>query len=181
MDLKTLEDELNIITKNFESYLREIQVHQVSPMILKNILIDTENSNGKKTKSNLMNIAFISVKNNKTLVIEPKDTSNSPAIYKALTNAKLNANTSKANDNIEMTFLPITSEDREKFVKTINESLNGFKMQIKTKRQDFLNKYKKLSKEEFNKIDKKVQEKIDKTNKALADLNKNKITELSKV
>lgn len=175
-----LETEYTNIIKKFEEYLKEIQMHQVTPALLKNIIVEIDNEKGKKQKSNIMQFATIDIKNNKTLLVQPKTSSHTNAIYKAISSS-INANVSKINETIEIVYPPTTSEDRKKTEKIITESLNGYKMQIKNKRQDYLKEFKKLSKEEFNKIEKKAQEKTDKANEALDKLNKSKIQEISKV
>ena len=98
---------------------------------------------GGAQKLRVQELATISAPDTQTLVVDPWDKSIIGEIAKGILSANVGMNPSIDGDIIRISFPPLTTEDREKYVKLLSTKLEGAKVMIRQIRGDAMHEIKK--------------------------------------
>jgi len=98
---------------------------------------------GGQQKLKVQELATISASDAQTLVVDPWDKSIIGEIAKGILSANVGMNPSIDGDIIRISFPPLTTEDREKYVKLLSTKLEGAKVMIRQIRGDAMHEIKK--------------------------------------
>jgi len=118
---------------------------------------------GGTQKLKIQELATITTPDTQTLVIDPWDKSIIGEIRQGILAANIGMNPAIAGEIIRIFLPPLTTEDREKYVKLLSTKLENGKIQIRQIRGDTMQKIKKsfeekeLSEDEKFDLEKKIQ------------------------
>jgi ribosome recycling factor len=98
---------------------------------------------GGQQKLKVQELATISAPDPQTLVIDPWDKSIIGEISKGMLAANVGMNPSIDGELIRVSFPPLTTEDREKYVKLLSTKLEGARVMIRQIRGDAMHEIKK--------------------------------------
>ncbi len=177
-----LQSQLDKTIDHLKTKLATLQAGKATPTMVDEIQVENYGS-----MMPLKSVANISCPDNKTIKIEPWDKSSIGAIAKAIQESDLGINPQNMGDHLFLPIPPMTEERRKKLVKIVKEEEETAKISVRNIRHDFLKKVKaqkddnEISEDEQKKLEKDIQEKIDETNKKIAEMAKNKETDIMKV
>lgn len=138
-----------------------IRTGRATPSLIENIIVPAY---GGTQRLRVLEVAGISAPDPTQLVISPWDKSIIGDIRKGILEANLGMNPSIDGEIIRITFPPLTTEDREKYVKLLSQKLEVGKVAIRQVRADEMHDIKKkfeekeLTEDQNFAFEKKIQE-----------------------
>lgn len=180
MEQKEIQTKLNEIKDWLQREFAGIRTGQASPALLDSVKAE---SYGSLTPINQM--SSIGIEDARTLRITPWDTSQIPAIEKALHEADLGVSVATDSAGVRAVFPELTVERRAQLQKLAKAKLEDARIRVRSVRDDVMKEIDKKEKNgdisEDDKYTKKesVQEAVDNINKSLEALYSQKETELN--
>lgn len=133
-----------------------IRTGRATPSLVENIMVPAY---GGTQVLRVLETASITAPDTQTLVISPWDKSIIGDIRKGILEANIGMNPSIDGEVIRISFPPLTTEDREKYVKLLSGKLENGKVLIRSVRADEMHEIKKrFEAKEITEDDKKDEE-----------------------
>ena len=135
----------------------------------------------------ILELASITTPDTQTIVISPWDKSIIGDIKKGILEANLGMNPSIDGEVIRISFPPLTTEDREKYVKLLSQKLETGKVMARQVRADGMQEIKKkfeskeITEDEKFSLEKEIQETTDSFVSKIDDLGEKKKQELLQI
>ena len=135
----------------------------------------------------LKGTANISCPDAQTIRVEPWDKSIIGDIERAIRDGGLGLNPQNMGEHMLIPVPPMTEERRGQMVKRVHQESENTKIVVRNVRQDSLKKIKhqkdekEISEDEYSRFEKQIQEKVDEANKTIAEVTKNKETEITTI
>jgi ribosome recycling factor len=142
---------------------------------------------GGAQKLKINELATITAPEPENIIIDPWDKSIIGEIKKGIEAANIGMNPSIDGEIVRITFPPMTTQDREKYVKLLNKKIENGKIMIRQIRGDFMKdiktgfEEKEISEDEKFNLEKKLQEITDKFTDNLDEIAKVKEAEIMKI
>ena len=156
--------------------ISSIRTGKATPVLVEELSVSVY---GGQQEMKVNELATISTADAQTLIIEPWDKSIIGEIKKGIESANIGMNPSIDGEIIRITLPPLTTEDREKYIKLLSSKLESGKVMIRQVRRDALKEIrvqyedKQVSEDEKFNQEKKLQDitdeyvgKIDKAGEA---------------
>ncbi len=163
-------DETPIVTKmqkvvdTIVSDISGIRTGRATPSLVENISVPAY---GGTQTLRVLEVASITATDTQTLVISPWDKSIIGDIRKGILEANMGMNPSIDGEVIRISFPPLTTEDREKYVKLLSGKLENGKIMVRSVRADEMHDIKKnfedkkITEDEKSDFESKIQELTD--------------------
>ncbi|WKZ25652.1 MAG: ribosome recycling factor [bacterium] len=155
-------DQASVITKfqkvvdSVAQDISGIRTGRATPSLVENIMVPAY---GGTQVLRVLETASITAPDTQTLVISPWDKSIIGDIRKGILEANIGMNPSIDGEVIRISFPPLTTEDREKYVKLLSGKLENGKVLIRSVRADEMHEIKKrFEAKEITEDDKKDEE-----------------------
>jgi len=178
--LKTSEEQMQKALDYFQEKLKAVRTGKANPEIFDRIKISYYGS-----EVSLKEVATISAKDGRSLVIQPFDLGNLKAIKEAISNSDLNLTPTDDGKLIRINLPLMTKENREKEAKRIlKESEILIKVPIRNIRKNGMDKLKKieeLSEDDKKRIQEKLEELTKKFNKQAEVILENKVKDIKTI
>lgn len=142
---------------------------------------------GGAQKLKINELATITAPDAQTIIIDPWDKSIIGEIKKGIESANIGMNPSIDGEIIRMVMPPMTTEDREKYVKLLGKKIENGKIMIRQIRGDFMKdikdgfEKKEVSEDEKFNFEKQLQQITDEFTKNLDEIEKAKSTDIMKI
>jgi ribosome recycling factor len=137
----TLKGEMQKQLDHFDRELKKIRTGRASTTLVEDIPVECY---GNKMK--LRDVATITTADAQTIVIQPWDQGNIPAIESAIDDAHLGLTAQNDGAVIKLRVPPMTAEQRENLVKNVHKKLEECKVAVRNVRKDFNNWIRDLEK-----------------------------------
>ncbi len=156
MDENLVSSKFQKVVDNLYSDISGIRTGRATPSLVENIVVPAY---GGTQRLRIMEVASISSPDPSQIVISPWDKSIIGDIRKGIMEANINMNPSIDGEIIRIVMLPLTTEDREKFVKLLSQKLEVGRVAIRQIRADIMHDIKKSFEEKtITEDDKREQE-----------------------
>lgn len=139
--IKKAEDKMKKRIEDLRAELSSIRAGRASPAVLDKLSVDYYG-----TPTPVQQVAAVSVKEGKMLVIQPWDKSLIRAIEKAIQTSDLGINPSNDGNVIRLQFPPLTEERRREIGKQAHKYGEEAKVSVRNVRRDANEKLKKMEK-----------------------------------
>lgn len=157
MDESSIRQKMQQVVDLVTSDAGSIRTGRATPVLVENIVIDAY---GGTQKLKVKELATISVPDTQTIVLDPWDKSIIGDIRKGINLANIGLNPAIDGEIIRIAFPPLTTEDREKFVKLLSTKLENGRIMIRQLRgEEMRNVRESFDKKEISEDDKFDQEK----------------------
>lgn len=140
MDENKLRTKMTQVLDLVRTDIASIRTGRVTPALVENIVVGVY---GGTQKMKIVELGTISVVDPQTLTIEPWDKSIIGEIRKGILEANVGLNPSMDETKIRISLPPLTTEDREKYVKLLSGKLENGKILIRQARADAMQESKK--------------------------------------
>jgi len=158
MDEPSLKDRMQKVLDLVASDVSSIRTGRVTPSLVEDIVVEVY---GGQQKLKIVELASITVADTQTLVISPWDKSIIGEIRKGIMAANVGLNPSIDGEVLRISMPPLTTEDREKYVKLLSGKLENGRIMIRQIRAEAMKDVSKAFEEkEFGEDDKFRQEKL---------------------
>lgn len=167
---------------HFKMEIAGIRAGRANPSLIENIPVSAYGGTMK-----LNEVGNISAPQPTLLTVQVWDGSILDNVIKAIQEANLGLNPSNEGTMIRLPIPPLTAERREEFIKLLHQKLEAARVEIRQKRADFRNEWKKASdggefgEDEFFRREKLLQELVDKKILEIENLGKAKEEELTQI
>ncbi|MEK7188253.1 MAG: ribosome recycling factor [Patescibacteria group bacterium] len=131
-----------------------IRTGRAAPSLIEDIIISAYGGTGRLR---LVELATITTPDSQTLLISPWDKSIIGEIKQSILTANIGVNPSMDSDAIRISFPPMTTEDREKYVKLLSTKIESGRIMIRQVRGEFMHEIKKVFAEKTISEDEKFQ------------------------
>ncbi|MEK7550370.1 MAG: ribosome recycling factor [Patescibacteria group bacterium] len=181
----------NLITSKFQkvidlltSDVGTIRTGRATPSLVENIIVPAY---GSTQRLRIMELASISAPDPSQIVISPYDKSIIGDIRKGIEAANIGMNPSIDGEIIRISMPPLTTEDREKYVKLLSAKLENGKVMIRQIRGDEMHEIKKkfeeksVTEDEKFGQEKRLQELTDQFIGKIEEIGEKKKTELLQI
>ena len=128
------------VLETLQSDIAGIRTGRATPSLVENIVVPAY---GGTQRLRVMEVASISSPDPSQIVISPWDKSIIGDIRKGIMEANLNMNPSIDGEIIRISMQPLTTEDREKFVKLLSQKLEVGRVAVRQVRADEMHEIKK--------------------------------------
>ena len=156
MDQTLLNQKFQKVVDSVASDISGIRTGRATPSLVENIMVPAY---GGTQMMRVMEVASITAPDTTMLVISPWDKSIIGDIRKGILEANMGMNPSIDGEVIRIAFPPLTTEDREKYVKILSQKLETGKVSIRSVRADEMHEIKKkFEAKEITEDDKKDDE-----------------------
>ncbi len=161
MPTENLEKQSKKVVENLKKELASLQIWKASPSILDSIEIFIPHWGLKQKLNQLANVSVI---DNQTLKVQPRDKSIISYIEKSIQESGIGLNPLNHWDHILIKIPPLTGERREELKKYIKKIWEDYKISIRNIRQQFLKdikaqyENKEISEDEKNNLNKEIDE-----------------------
>jgi len=156
MDQTSLSQKFQKVVDSVASDISGIRTGRATPSLVENIMVPAY---GGTQMMRVMEVASITAPDTTMLVISPWDKSIIGDIRKGILEANMGMNPSIDGEVIRIAFPPLTTEDREKYVKILSQKLETGKVSIRSVRADEMHEIKKkFEAKEITEDDKKDDE-----------------------
>lgn len=141
-----------------------IRTGRAAPSLVEDIMVDAY---GGASRLRILELASITAPDPQTLVIAPWDKQVVGEIRKGIESANVGLSPVISGDIIRIVFPPLTTEDREKYVKLLRQKLENGRVMVRQVRQDGMHSIKRafeqktISEDEKNRQEKRLQEVTD--------------------
>ncbi len=157
MDQSSVSQKFQKVVDSVASDISGIRTGRATPSLVENIMVPAY---GGTQMMRVMEVASITAPDTTMLVISPWDKSIIGDIRKGILEANMGMNPSIDGEVIRIAFPPLTTEDREKYVKILSGKLENGKVSIRSVRADEMHEIKKkFEAKEITEDDKKDDEK----------------------
>lgn len=181
MDENSIKQPMSQVLDLVRQDIGTIRTGRATPSLVEDIIVDAY---GGASKLRILELASITAPDPQTLVITPWDKQVVGEIRKGIEAANVGLSPVIAGDLIRINFPPMTTEDREKYVKLLHQKLESGRVMVRQVRQGANHEIKiafeakTISEDEKNRQEKKVQEITDDYTKQIEDIGKTKENEL---
>ncbi len=164
--------------------IASVRAGRVSPSLVSDLLVTVY---GGQQRLKIQELATISVLDAQTLEIEPWDKSIIGEIRQGILASGLNLNPIISGEKIRIVVPPMTSEDREKYLKLVSTKLEAGRVMIRQIRGDFMKEIqrsfenKEMGEDDKFDQEKKLQEITDEFVRLINELGEKKKEELMQV
>jgi len=178
--LKKMQQVLDLVVSDIAS----IRTGRSTPALVEDLKVRVY---GGTQEMAVNEIASISAPDNQTLVIDPWDKSIIGEIRQGIMAANVGMNPSIDGEIIRIAFPPLTTEDREKYIKLLSRKIESGRVMIRQVRGDAMQdlkhafEKKEISEDERFGKEKNLQKITDEFTKKVEDLGKRKESELRQV
>jgi len=161
-----------------------IRTGRANSSLIEDLIIDAY---GGTQKLKIKELSTITVPDAQTIVLDPWDKSIIGDIRKGITLANIGLNPSIDGEIIRISFPPLTTEDREKYVKLLSTKLENGKVMIRQLRGEAMRdvresfEKKEISEDEKFDFEKKIQEITDEHIGKIEEIGKRKREELLQI
>lgn len=139
MDLTDFKTQLQNTVNSLKEELKSIRTGRANPIIIEHLSVDAY---GGSTKMRLMEMATITTEGSSALVIAPFDPSTVPDIEKAILKSPLGLSPQVQGTRIIIRIPPLSQEQREKYVKLVNQTVEDKRNVVRNHRDDIRKKIK---------------------------------------
>lgn len=177
---EAMQKAVDALTKEIAS----IRTGRATPSLVEDVVVSAY---GGAQRLRVMELASITAPDTQMLIIEPWDKSVIGEIRQAILAANVGLNPSIDNDKIRITLPPLTTEDREKYVKLLKVKLEEGRVSVRNARAEAMHEVKKafeaksITEDDNFAQEKRVQELTDDFIKKIEELGAKKEEELRKV
>lgn len=184
MNEKQLRDEMDKAVDIFKDDISLMRTGRATPQMVENIVVGAY---GGAQRLKIMELANINAPDPQSLVIDPWDKSIIGDIKKGIELANLGLSPNIDGEIIRIAVPPMTSEDRQKFVKLLSTKLENSKVAIRQIRGDAMKEIKdnldkkEISEDDSKRLETQVQKITDEFNEKLEEISENKEKELLQV
>jgi len=128
MDETSIRTKMQQVVDLVSTDTASIRTGRATPCLVEDITIDAY---GGSQKLKVKELATITVPDNQTIVLDPWDKSIIGEIRKGIVLADVGLNPSVDGEIIRISFPPLTTEDREKYVKLLSTKLENGKVMVR--------------------------------------------------
>lgn len=184
MDESSVRSKMQSSLTAVASDIAGIRTGRATPALVENIICPAY---GGTQHLRIMELASISSPDPSQIVINPWDKSIIGDIKKGILEANIGMNPSIDGELIRIAMSPLTTEDREKYVKLLSQKLENGKVIIRQLRADEMHEIKKkfeakeITEDENFAFEKKLQEITDEFVKKIDEMGEKKKTELLQI
>ncbi|MBI4973770.1 ribosome recycling factor [Candidatus Roizmanbacteria bacterium] len=139
MDLSDFKQQLSLTATALTEDLKTIRTGRANPIIIEQLVVDAY---GGSTKLKLMEMATITTEGPAALVIVPFDPSAIPDIEKAILKSPLGLSPQVQGTRLIIRVPPLSEEQREKYVKLVNQKIEEKRNIVRNHRDDVRKKIK---------------------------------------
>lgn len=164
MDETSVSQKMQKVVDSVQSDISGIRTGRATPSLVENIMVPAY---GGTQMMRVLEVASITAPDPQMLVISPWDKSIIGDIRKGILEANMGMNPSIDGEVIRIAFPPLTTEDREKYVKLLSAKLENGKVMIRQVRADEMHDIKKqleekiLTEDDAKDLETKAQELTD--------------------
>lgn len=134
-----------------------IRTGRATPALVEDIIVDAY---GGASRLKIVELATITAPDPQSLLISPWDKSVVSAVRRAIEAANIGLSPVVSGDTIRINLPPLTSEDRERYIKLLHQKLESGRVMIRQVRQDGMHEIKKkFEAKELSEDEKILQEK----------------------
>lgn len=156
MDIPSLTQKFQKVLDILSADISGIRTGRATPSLVENIIVPAY---GGTQSLRVLETASITAPDTQTLVISPWDKSIIGDIRKGILEANIGMNPSIDGEVIRISFPPLTTEDREKYVKLLSSKLENGRVMVRQVRGDEMQEIKKrFENKELTEDDKKDEE-----------------------
>jgi len=174
------------IIEKLKEELKSVRTGAVSPALVENITVETY---GGQTKLKILELAAITTAPPQSLVISPFDPSTIKDIEKALIQSQSNLGASPVvqNNQIFLKFPPLSTEQREKFAKLVNQIIENTRQKIRNLRDQERKaiktafEKKEITEDQKFKKEKEIDTQTQKINEIIEEIKTKKINEVMNI
>lgn len=184
MDETSLRSKMQKVIDVVTSDVAGIRTGRATPALVENVVVPAY---GGTQRLRIMELASITSPDPTSIVISPWDKSIIGDIKKGILEANIGMNPSIDGEILRIVMPPLTTEDREKYVKLLSSKLENGKVMVRQIRADEMHEVKKKSEEKSITEDekfaqeKKLQEITDEFIKKIEEMGEKKKTELLQI
>lgn len=181
MDETSLTSKMQTAVNSVAGDIAGVRTGRASPALVENIIVPAY---GGQQRLRVMEVASITAPDPSQIVISPWDKSIIGDIRKGLLEANVGLNPSIDGEILRIAIPPMTTEDREKYVKILSQKLEAGRVMVRQVRGDAMHEVKakfeakEISEDEKYAQEKKVQELTDSYVAKIEELGEKKKTEL---
>lgn len=164
MDEASINQKMQKVVDSVVADISGIRTGRATPSLVENIMVPAY---GGTQMMRVLEVASITAPDTQMLVISPWDKSIIGDIRKGIMEANMGMNPSIDGEVIRISFPPLTTEDREKYVKLLSSKLENGKVLIRSVRADEMHDVKKsfedkvITEDERKDAESKIQELTD--------------------
>ncbi len=164
MDINSISSKFQKVLDVVVSDIASVRTGRVAPSLVENIVCPAY---GGTQNLRILELASITAPDPYTLVISPWDKSIIGDIKKGILEANLGMNPSIDGEVLRISFPPLTTEDREKYVKILSQKIESGRVMIRQIRGEEMHNIKKkfeakeITEDERAEQEKKIQELTD--------------------
>lgn len=164
MDQASINQKMQKVVDSVIADISGIRTGRATPSLVENIMVPAY---GGTQMMRVLEVASITAPDTTMLVISPWDKSIIGDIRKGILEANMGMNPSIDGEVIRISFPPLTTEDREKYVKLLSSKLENGKVMVRSVRADEMHEVKKqfedkvITEDEKKDAETKVQELTD--------------------
>lgn len=140
MDESTIRSKMQQVLGLITSDVAGIRTGRATPALVENLSVAVY---GGQQKLKIQELATISTTDSQTIIIDPWDKSIIGEIRQGILLANIGMNPSLDGQIIRITLPPLTTEDRENYVRLLNTKLENSRVMIRQIRGDFMHNIKK--------------------------------------
>ena len=180
--MTSIKDQIQKSIEHLKHEFSGLQIGRASSALVENLSVDAYGA-----IQPLKAVASISIPDSKSVSIEPWDKSMLGAIEKAIQNSDLNMNPTNNGNSVILNIPPLTEERRRDLVKVVGRMAEDAKISIRNVRHDALSRLKReehdgdITEDDRKRSEKQIQEQVDKANSEIAQLAKDKETQIMTV
>ena len=161
MDEASITQKMQKVVDSVAQDISGIRTGRATPSLIENIMVPAY---GGTQSMRVLEVASITAPDSQMLVISPWDKSIIGDIRKGILEANMGMNPSIDGEVIRISFPPLTTEDREKYVKLLSQKLENGKVMIRSVRADEMHiikkgfEDKKITEDERDDFESRLQE-----------------------
>ena len=164
MDTNLVSSKMQKVVDSVQADISGIRTGRATPSLVESIMVPAY---GGTQMLRVLEVASITAPDTSMLVISPWDKSIIGDIRKGILEANMGMNPSIDGEVIRISFPPLTTEDREKYVKLLSQKLENGKVTVRSVRADEMHEIKKsfedkvITEDEKKDAESKIQELTD--------------------
>lgn len=184
MDEIKIRSRMQTVLEMVQQGVGTIRTGRATPALVEGIVVDCY---GSTQKLRVLELASITAPDSQTLLVSPWDKSIIGEIRAGIEKANIGLTPVIAGEVIRINLPPMTSEDRENYVRLLHQQLENGRIAVRQARQDAMKEIKRMfddkniSEDEHILQEKKVQEITDEYVGKIDEMGKRKETELRTV
>lgn len=184
MDESSVSSKMQSVVEMLSSDAASIRTGRASPGLVEDISISVY---GGQQKMKINEIGTISAPDSQTIIIDPWDKSVIGEVRKGIEAANIGFTPNIDGEIIRISLPPMTSEDRERYIKLLGTKIENAKVMIRQIRGDVMHNLKKsfelkeITEDEKFGQEKKLQELTDKFTEMIDDVGNKKKLELTQI